>query len=354
VGQQNVLRLGLRRVLGLALAGAALLLAACAKSPKPSAAYHTAVEEARAAERDRDPDKLAAALGTAAESCLPADCPLTLYRRGRALAESGDEAAAEALLRSLADEYPKSPEAPLALVYAAKLAEKRSAEEARGLYLKAISLDPDNVAADRAVDLLLTRAAAEGGPRAARAELDAIRRELDPKAELAVALLYRRATLDDELGDADAALMDERAVIEAGPSYSLYDDAVWRLSDRYLARGLREEAKALLKKFLDARKGSWYMGSLDSGYLDDAALKYGDILRDEGDAAGARSAYEELVKDFPTSTLRDDALFRVAKLDALPAKDRCGALARLAKDFPDSRHMRKDLPALSKELGCGG
>jgi hypothetical protein len=54
------------------------------------------------------------------------------------------------------------------------------------------------------------------------------------------------------------------------------------------------------------------------------------------------------------SPLRDDAQMWIARAYA-ESGDRahaCGALARLRAEFPDSRYLRREAPALAADLGC--
>ena len=65
------------------------------------------------------------------------------------------------------------------------------------------------------------------------------------------------------------------------------------------------------------------------------------------------AALEALVKNFKDSTLRDDALFRLAQVhhEQHHNAEACAAIARLRKDFPASNQLRK-AEELSTTLHC--
>jgi hypothetical protein len=78
-------------------------------------------------------------------------------------------------------------------------------------------------------------------------------------------------------------------------------------------------------------------------------------LDDLHDPAHAAEAFELLADDYPSSVLRDDALYDLARARReqhdLPAA--CRALARLIKQFPDGNRVRV-AQALQQELACAG
>lgn len=93
-----------------------------------------------------------------------------------------------------------------------------------------------------------------------------------------------------------------------------WDDAL--LTHARVLRRLHrpEEAIAQYQRIQDAHTESWFVGSYQSLYLDDALLEMGDAWRERGNADQARRAYQVLLKEHPTSRLVDDAQRRLAAL----------------------------------------
>ncbi|HEY6176518.1 MAG TPA: tetratricopeptide repeat protein, partial [Kofleriaceae bacterium] len=119
-----------------------------------------------------------------------------------------------------------------------------------------------------------------------------------------------------------------------------------------LSRALHDPRGAVerLRALLATREVALGAGSYFSIWLDDAQLELGKILRDDlGDLAGAAAAFRRLPEDYPASILRDDALYELAitreRMHDHAAA--CAALARLAREFADSKYL-----ARGRELGC--
>lgn len=351
------------------------LLAACARDPKPTPDYLAARARADQAERARDRAAHEQALAEASSQCPPKECPLIARRYVEALAANGKTAEAIQAAEALATRYPTSPEAPLALVEAAKLSDASGEGRGRELLYRAARLDPDSAGARRAIERLVARARVQGipaerrtpasraacgdapdcqdprGDLAALEELALILSGISKESELRTYTLLLRATLFGELGREDEALRDELAILKAGPSYPQFDNASMRAAKRYLARQQPEEAEAILRALLKTRRESWAIGSYHSEFLDDATLLYGDIARDRGDAPEARARYLDVIQHYDDSILRDDAFYRVATLAQLPSSQRCEALDGLLRDQPTSRFIDK-ANTLRQELGC--
>jgi tetratricopeptide (TPR) repeat protein len=344
---------------------ALLLLMSCNKEPKPTQEYLNAMKEADAAFRSRDADAQVKALEMASASCVPKDCAYTKFSLANALRDAERPEEAISAYKKVAKEYPKSEEAPKALVTAAKLCEAKETPDMRDLLYEAIKLDSTNVAGSRAVDLLLQRAKERGIPEEARTEasrkicgespacaaptgLLAAKEEMtlllaavSYKEELTSMILYRRADIYDELGDPEAALADEKKIIKLGKKYPQYDDASWRAAQRHIKKNELTEAKKILEVLLETRHNTWLMGSTQSQYLDDSMLLIGDLCLQLGDLTGAKTNYENIFKYFKQSILQDDALWKLANLEGLPMPERCTALKRLQTEQVDSRFFKK-------------
>ena len=208
---------------------------------------------------------------------------------------------------------------------------------------------PDEPIAGDALRALVT----DGRRRDPRALSDELGRLLTPLAETELAdnLLWSLADLaEHELGNPEAARAFYDRIPTDTPGSGMRDDARWHAAR--ISRALHDPrgAVARLRALLATREVAIGAGSYFSIWLDDAQLELGKILRDDlHDLPGAAAALRRLPDDYPASILRDDALYELA-VTLAQARDRagaCAALARLARQFPDSKYV-----ARGKELGC--
>jgi tetratricopeptide (TPR) repeat protein len=208
---------------------------------------------------------------------------------------------------------------------------------------------PDEPIASDALRALL----GDGRGRDPRALADELGELLTPLAETEVAdnLLWSLADLSEhELANLPAArALYDRIPVDT-PASGLRDDARWHAAR--ISRLLHDPAGAVrrLRDLLATREVAFGAGSYFSIWLDDAQLELGKLLRDElHDLPGAAAAFRQLPKDYPSSILRDDALYELAVTlaQAGDPAGACAAVARLAKDFADSKYV-----ARTPGLGC--
>lgn len=203
-----------------------------------------------------------------------------------------------------------------------------------------------------AVDAL-RRLLEDGRGRDARALADQLTKLLGPLAKTAVAdnLLWTLADLTEhELADPAAARALYDRIPEAYAKSGLRDDARWNAARISRAIGDSPGAVKRLRALVATREVAWLSGSYFSIWLDDAQLLLGRVLRDDlHDLPGAIAAFEKLPKDYPASTLRDDALFELALTQhAAGSQDKaCAAIDKLVKQSPDSKYR-----ARRAEAGC--
>ncbi len=165
--------------------------------------------------------------------------------------------------------------------------------------------------------------------------------ELD-HTDLAEQLLYERARRLDARGETEAALNAYVALADRFPyPYGAYwDDALLRGADCAQRLGKPDNAIALLERMLRARETSRLSGSYERPRFADAAFRVAELYRDaKHDPDGARRAFRGVFVDYPTSTLRDDALWQEALLARRVAEPQaCEPLELLVKQLPDSRY----------------
>jgi tetratricopeptide (TPR) repeat protein len=138
------------------------------------------------------------------------------------------------------------------------------------------------------------------------------------------------------------------------PMSGMRDDARWHAARISRELGDGRGAAERLRGLLATREVALGAGSYFSIWLDDAQLELGKVLRDElGDRKGAAAAFRRLERDYPASTLIDDATWELARtLHAGGDKPgTCAALGELARRFEDSRHAEA-AKALGAEAGC--
>jgi TolA-binding protein len=208
---------------------------------------------------------------------------------------------------------------------------------------------PDEPIAADALRALLT----DGRGRDARALADQLGQLMTPLAQTQVAdnLLWSLADLNEhELANPAAArALYDRIPVDT-PTSGLRDDARWHAARLSRLLGDPRGAVERLRALLATREVALGAGSYFSIWLDDAQLELGKVLRDDlGDLPGAAAAFRRLPADYPASILRDDALYELAvtleRMRDHPGA--CDALARLAKQFADSKYL-----ARGRDLGC--
>lgn len=169
-------------------------------------------------------------------------------------------------------------------------------------------------------------------------------------------ILYVMAELaESEIEDPGAALsLYDKLTVEHAQS-GMRDDAYWH--GARIARGLGQAQGAAdrLEKLLATREVAIGAGSYNSVWFDNAQLELGRILRDDlKRPEQALAAFAALRKDYPASTLLDDALWESALTWSLLGESGkvCTALAKLAKDWPDSKYELGPAPELRRKHTC--
>jgi len=205
----------------------------------------------------------------------------------------------------------------------------------------AIRKYPSSAIASLALRRYFSALADQGGDQAV---LDYVARALPEleQSDLAEQLLYERARRFDAQGKTEQALKAYIAVADRFPyPYGAYwDDALLRGSECALHLGQPENAIALLERMLRARETSHLSGSYERPHFADAAFRIAELYRDtRRDPEAARRAFRGVFNDYPTSTLRDDALWQEALLGRRVSEAlACEPLRLLVERLPDSRY----------------
>ena len=283
-------------------------------------------------------------------------CREALLGEGDVLADAGKTQPAIDAYLAIPERAPDDPTACATALYKAGELELRGKQivPAWTHLWKVVTDYPDEpVAADALHDLV-----ADGRTRNARALADQLAKLITPLAETGIAdnLVWELADLEaHELGDVPAArALYDRIPVDY-PKSGLRDDARWYAAQLSLQLHDPEGCVQRLRALLATREVAWGPGSYFSIWLDDAQLLLGKVLRDDlHDLPGAIAAFRRLPKDYPTSTLRDDALYELAVTLQLSG-DRAGA-CRALRDLhalePDSKYAAH-AAQIAKELACG-
>lgn len=131
--------------------------------------------------------------------------------------------------------------------------------------------------------------------------------------ELEATPLFERAKLLQTQGDSAAALQQYLEVARRFPypKGAYWDDATLAAARIALELGSHSQAEGLLTAMLEHRESASLTGSYERSY-DEAYWLLGEAHLEQGQWRRARQRWLALVDDFPTSRLRDDALWAAA------------------------------------------
>lgn len=334
-----------------------LLLSACSA---PAALPELA--EAGARERRGDVDGAVRAYRAAQQSCQAVK-PERRRREACTQAQLGEGEALEAAQREgeALEAYRRISEAPasdeaaaVASLRLGRLSRARGDEVAAWrAWWRCVTEWPDEPSAGDALRELVS----DGRGRDARALVTQLGEVLTVVAQSQVAdnLVWWMAELaEQELGERETARALYDRLPRDYPASGMRDDARWHAARISRELGDGRGAAERLRALLATREVALGAGSYFSIWLDDAQLELGKVLRDDlGDHKGAVAAFRRLERDYPASTLIDDATWELAKtlFGGGDKPGTCAALAQLAKRFEDSRHLEA-AKALGAEAGC--
>jgi len=263
------------------------------------------------------------------------------YRRARTFRRLGRHEEAIALLDEIAGRRPISRRTVRARFDAALLRiDHGSAAEAYVSLEWIVREHPEVGPAGRSLRLLL-------GARSDEAQL-AFVRELYPlvgQTDLGDDLLSNEARLLRAAGELDAAvLVLERIIAEHPyPAGQRWDDAFSRLADIAQERGEHALAITYLRRMIEPHTETVSPGSQTLPTFPRAALRIARIYRDELDDPDAADAgFRAMHREFPTSLLRDDALYElgVMWLDRGQEDRGCAILREVVEAF-EVGHARR-------------
>lgn len=315
------------------------LLLACA--PTLPAGYVRARDEAESSYGSGQFEAAALHWLAAADAArTPRDRSDARYRAATSYERAGNSEKARQLYELLAGG--KSDRAPRAAFALADL-RIRAGDDAAGFaeLEAAIRKYPSSGVAGVSLKRYFTRLAERGGDQAVLDYIAQTEPALD-HTELSEQLLYERARRLDAIGKLSEARDAYLVVADRFPypHGAYWDDALFRGAECEQHLGAPKRALELLTRMLAAREESHLSGSYERPRFADAAFKIAEIDRDElHDPGAARRAFHAVFVDYPTSTLRDDALWQEALLArSASITEACAPLSLLVRDLPDSRY----------------
>jgi tetratricopeptide (TPR) repeat protein len=325
------------------LAGWCACAASLACAPSHGAAYDAAYAAALRAEGAGRLGEAAEAYDRAAAAAKrPRDRDLAQWSAADVLSRAGRMAEVVTRLDSMASDGSSEHQAEAAYRVALLRIEHGDADRGwRGLE-DVVRRFPKHGVGHVAVRKLVEHAD-EQGPQAARAELDALARDLD-RTELAQLVAFLSARHIEAQGD-DVAARDAYLHIADRwpyPAGAFFDDVLWYASLLDEKLGRPRPAVEDLERLVAKRETTSIMGSYERARYVPAQLRIGELYRDVlHDHVKAREAFHRLYADFQHSTKRDDGLWREAALwrEDGDAKTACERLSTLVHEFPDSRFV---------------
>jgi TolA-binding protein len=337
-----------------ALAPLLLVLVGCSGAPLPADFAHAQSLESTDPERARSIYEALDARCRHGEKLAHDDCALVAVRLAE-LAESAQRwSDAEAAWLHAVEVSRQPGTAARALQRAAWLAHADLHDDATAATLawRAIESYPDEIAADDALKLVI-RIDEPRDWQALAARLATLYPRV-VKFDIGDNVLYERGMLLARHDRAAEAIAIFDGLADAYPHSSLRDDGLWRGAELLRKSGDFDGALARLRRILSSRKDALITGSYNYLQLDDAQLLVGRIYLDDlHDPAHAAEAFELLADDYPESTLRDDALYDLARArrEQHDQPAACKALKRLVTQFPDGNRVRA-AKELMQELAC--
>jgi tetratricopeptide (TPR) repeat protein len=261
------------------------------------------------------------------------------------LLDEGREAEALAALDKIWEAKQRDAHGARAMWEAAEL-RQRAGEVERGSAMREalITRYPGHVWADLAMFELRREYVAAGRGEELCAKLTAMLPAVRGSG-MSTQLLFARAEVErDALEAPERALATFLEVATLDPGGSLADDAVWERAEIYRAGARWKEAVAELGKLADPAESSWFVGSYDLEYSDQARLDRGVILLEHmDDWRGARREFERFLSDYEDSLLRDDAAWGIVRATWAGEGEQAGkqAMGKFVEAYPESRYVRR-------------
>lgn len=156
-----------------------------------------------------------------------------------------------------------------------------------------------------------------------------------------MSLLIKARFLNKELNDQPRAIKAYRALYDFKKDGSLADDALWEIAQIYKKQRNWKQTILWQSRLVKGRETSWFVGTYDSEFADDARYDMGLIHKNELKQYNkAIGQFKTFIDEFPTSLLRDDAAWQIVECKRLQnASDYTQSLQQFIKSYPESRYV---------------
>lgn len=158
--------------------------------------------------------------------------------------------------------------------------------------------------------------------------------------------------LEERAKDDSAALPYYRKLARAYPEGGLADDAAWQIAMIYYERQRWSPAIEWLTRLADDVETSWFVGSYNSPWANDARYELAMIdMLYLADYPGAVAHLEQYLEDFPTSLQADDAAWNIAQAYRLMGDREAyrDQLESFIEEHPESRYVSEARDILAQE-----
>jgi tetratricopeptide (TPR) repeat protein len=322
---------------------AIVVVAGCA--PNRGQSYERAFAEADQAETRGQYGAAAARFDAAANRALiPRDQTHAVYLAALMYERAGDLESARVRYEALAKAKPPTEDSGAAAYKEADMEIRRGNPELGWQEMEAMLVQfPNDGLGKSAFHRILRHRDETGGPGAALTYLEAERRVLET-TDRAEEVAYETAAHLEALGQLEAA-RDSFVRMAARWRYpvgALWDDALYRAAELDRRMGHPKAALADLDAMLSQQEVSILNGSYTRPRFPEGTMLAARIWRDDlHDAGQARKSFHAAYANFPTWGLRDQALWLEADLWKAEGRtdEECGTLAKLVREFPDSRYV---------------
>jgi tetratricopeptide (TPR) repeat protein len=167
-------------------------------------------------------------------------------------------------------------------------------------------------------------------------------------------LLFAVAETFREEGLEAAALPYYRRVWTEYPEGHVADESLWEAAQIYERRQQWRRAIPLYSKLAEMVEDSWFVGTYNSTWANDARIRLGLIhMLYLNDYAQAARHFEQYLEDFPDGLMSDDVAWHLVQLRRLQDGEAAfrESMKAFAEEYPESRYVREVERRLSEEAG---
>ena len=225
------------------------------------------------------------------------------------------------------------------------------ADKSFHLLLQTIFKYPDEMSAENALHEIYRRF--ESTPKTLNALLGDMAPHLAHTLLAGNVLFLKAQNQDRNLGDIEASAQTYRSIYMDFPDDAIADDALWEMTNLY--RRVEDWPSVIqnLKVFANNTESSWFIGSYNSEYVDNAIFELGEInMLFVDDFDEAVYWFERFATSYDDSLRAPKALYYAAEARRLQRAEHLhfAALRDLIRRYPESKWAQK----ASVRLGTAG